>query len=179
MKTGSRIVILASILVAVLALTACPQPAPPPPAEHVDSAADKAAKVAETNKAATMKFFSEVASQGKVEVLDQIVAPDFVDHQPAPPGSPTGLEGLKAYITAYRQAFPDLSATAEQIVASGDMVAIRSVWKGTQKGEWMGAKPSGKQYSFEVFDIVRFKDGKAVEHWGTDNSAQVLMGGGK
>ena len=68
--------------------------------------------------------------------------------------------------------------TIEQIVASGDLVAVRSIWKGTHKGEWMGVAPTGKEVQFEVLDFVRVKDGKAVEHWGMDNSAQVLKAAG-
>ena len=173
MKSNARLLIFVSALGLMLGFTGCQQPAAPPP-EPVESAADQAVKVAETNKAAAMKFMNEVVSQGNAAALDEIVATDFVEHTPVPPGTPPGVEGLNGFITAYRAAFPDATASVEQIVASGDLVAMRSIWKGTHKGEWMGVAPTGKQVEFEVLDFVRVKDGKAVEHWGMDNSMQVL-----
>lgn len=173
MKLDARLLICGSALGLMLGFVGCQRPAAPP-AEPVESAADSAAKVAETNKAAAMKFMNEVVSQGNLAALDEIVATDFVEHQEVPPGTPPGVEGLKGFITAYRAAFPDATATVEQIVASDDLVAMRSIWKGTHKGEWMGIAPTGKEVQFEVLDFVRVKDGKAVEHWGMDNSMQVL-----
>lgn len=173
MKSSARVLIPVLALGLLPGVIGCQQPAPPP-VEQVESAADKAAKVAETNKAAAMRFMNEVVSQGNLAAIDEIVATDFVEHQEVPPGTPPGIEGLRGFITAYRAAFPDASATVEQIVASEDLVAVRSIWKGTHKGEWMGFAPTGKALEFQVLDFVRVRDGKAVEHWGMDNTVQVL-----
>jgi steroid delta-isomerase-like uncharacterized protein len=172
MKSSARVLICVSALGLLLGFIGCQQPAPP--VEQAESAADKAAKVAEANKATAMKFMNEVVSQGNLAALDEIVATDFVEHQEVPPGTPGGIEGLRGFITAYRAAFPDASVSVEQIVASDDLVAVRSIWKGTHKGEWMGVAPTGKALEFQVLDFVRVKDGKAVEHWGMDNTMQVL-----
>ena len=44
-----------------------------------------------------------------------------------------------------RSAFPDFKATVEDILAEGDKVVVRQTWSGTQKGEWMGVPPTGRQ----------------------------------
>lgn len=175
MSFPGRNSILATAVVAALSFAACQPAAPPAPAEPVESAADKAVKVAESNKAVAMRFMNEVFNEGKIEVIDQLVDPAFVEHVPLPPGTPGGIEGLKGYVTAWRQAFPDTTVKVEQIVADGDLIATRSIWKGTHKGEWMGVKPTNQMMEFEVYDVVRIKDGKATDHWGMDDTERKLM----
>jgi len=163
------------IAVAAIAFSACQEPAEPPPPQPVESAADKAAKVAEANKALFMRFMDEVGNQGQTDKIGEIVSTDFVEHQELPPDVPPGVEGLTQFFTGIRQAFPDLTITVDVILASDDLVAGRSTWTGTQATEWMGMQPSGSPVAFEAIDVVRFKDGKAVEHWGLDNSAEMMM----
>jgi predicted ester cyclase len=170
---------LVPALVLTLAFAACQKPAEPPPAQPVESAADKAAKVAEANKATAMRFMNEVATAGKLEVIDEIVDPAFVEHVPLPPDVPKGIEGLKAFIKGYRQAFPDTTVTVEQITASDDLVSVRSIWKGTHKGDWMGFKATNQPMEFEVIDIVKIKDGKATDHWGMDDSERKMAAAAK
>lgn len=163
----------ALVFAALVGLTACQQPAPPPP-EQVPSAADRAATVAAANETAAKRLVDEALSKGSIAVIDELFAPDFVEHQQFPPDVPTGVEGLKWFVENFRKAFPDLTITVDQSVASDDLVALRSTWKGTHQGEWMGMKPTGKLIEFESYDLIRFKDGKVAEHWGLDNSEQVL-----
>lgn len=175
MSSVRRVSLLLAVVVFALVFVSCQRPAEPAPAQPVESAADQAAKVAEANKATAMRFMNEVIAGGKVEVIDQIVDPAFVEHQPVPPEMPKGVEGLKAFVTAFRQAFPDATVTVEHITASDDLVSIHSIWKGTQKGEWMGVKAADQPREFEIFDLVRMKDGKATEHWGMDNMERTMM----
>jgi len=175
MSRRSRFLVFIVMIVMLVGLTSCQQPAPAA-AESTPSAADKAAEVAAANEAATRRLMEEVLVKGNVAVIDEILAEGFVEHQQFPPDVPQGAEGLKWFVENFRPAFPDLTITIDQIVASDDLVAARSTWKGTHQGEWMGLAPSGRSLEFEVFDLIRFKDGKAVEHWGMDNSEKVLMG---
>lgn len=178
MSLVPRMPFLATALLLTLAFAACHKPAEPPPAQPAESAADQAAKVAETNKAAAMRFMNEAVTGGKLEVIDELVDPAFVEHVPLPPDMPKGIEGLKAFVSGYRTAFPDVSVTVEQITASDDLVAMRSIWKGTHKGDWMGVKATNQPMEFEVFDVVRIKDGKATDHWGMDDMERKMMAAG-
>ncbi len=106
----------------------------------------------------------EVVSSGDLDALDDLVAPDYVDHG-APPGLPPGLEGLKASMAAFRAGFPDAHVTVEDQVAEGDMVASRITWGGTFEGEFMGMEPTGKKAEVGGITIHRLAGGKLAEEW--------------
>ena len=91
----------------------------------------------EENKAIVRRIFEEVWNQGKLDVIDDIYAADFVDHMP---GSPDihGPEGFKQFVNMYRTAFPDIKFTIEDQIAEGDKVVNRFTFTGTHKGELMG-----------------------------------------
>ena len=79
-------------------------------------------------------------------------------------------DGVKAYIGAFVEAVPDLQIEVHQLFGEGDLAAGRATWSGTQEGELPGIPATGKRFSIDSIDIVRFEDGRAVEHWGvTDN----------
>ncbi len=126
----------------------------------------------EENKATARRFPLEIANQGKVELLDELTAPAAVDHQ-VPPGWPPTVESTKKLVTMLRAAFPDLEYTIEFEVAEGDKVMQRLTGRGTMKGELMGMPPTGKHAVWTESHIMRFANGKVVEHWG--NVDQVGM----
>ena len=120
--------------------------------------------MSEENKATTRRFMEEVINKGNFAVIDEVIAPDCVDHNPMP-GQAQGPEGAKQAIGMLRTAFPDLRITIEDMVAEGDKVAMRGSMTGTQNGEFMGIAPTGKSCTFDLITIDRFRDGKVVEHW--------------
>jgi len=120
----------------------------------------------EQNKAVLSRFIKEVFNRGNIRLVDELLAPDFVEHEELPPGIPPGREAVKQLSTMFRSAFPDLKVTIDDMIAEGDKVVARQTWSGTQKGEFMGVPPTGKKVSFGVIDIVRIAGGKVVEHWG-------------
>ncbi|HKZ23483.1 MAG TPA: ester cyclase [Thermoplasmata archaeon] len=123
-----------------------------------------------TNEALLRRFYDEALSKGNVNVVDELVDRNFVDHEPNPPGFKSGIEGTKQVISAMRTGFPDLQVAVNEVIPHGDKVVARVTLSGTHKGKFMDIPPTGKRVSFEGIDIVRFSGGKAVEHWGlTDN----------
>jgi predicted ester cyclase len=128
----------------------------------------------ETNKETIRRFVEEV-NKGNIDVLDDILASDYKDHQPLPPGLPSGLAGLKAFFAAQRAAFPDLTATVADIAADGDKVWDRLTVRGTNTGPFMGMPPTGKPVTIEVYDISRFASGKVVEHWGVADNLGMMQ----
>ena len=62
-------------------------------------------------------------------------------------------------------AFPDFHVTLEDVIAEGDKVASRGVWRGTHQGNFMGIPATGKSVAVSYSDIWRFENGKAVENW--------------
>jgi len=121
---------------------------------------------AEENKAVLHRLAEEIFNKGNISVVDEIIAPDYVFHGPVGMEY-KGPEGFKQMVTMYRNAFPDLHMTVEDMVAEGDKVAQRITIRGTHKGELMGIAPTGKQVTITGIIIVRFVGGKEVEAWST------------
>ena len=119
----------------------------------------------EANKSILHRYFEEAWNRGQLDVLDDIVAAHYVNHDPAVPGLPPGPDGLKAIMTGFRVAFPDLHFSIEDQIAEGDKVVTRWSMRGTHAGEFMGMPPSGKQIITVGMQIERVVDGQIVEHW--------------
>jgi steroid delta-isomerase-like uncharacterized protein len=129
----------------------------------------------EQNKALARQLAEEVLNKGNMSRADEIIAPNFVEHEELPPGIPPGREAPKMMFTMLRSAFPDFKATIDDMIAEGDKVVIRQTWTGTQKGEFMGMPPTGKSISIGVIDIIRIADGKFVEHWGVMDQMAMMQ----
>jgi steroid delta-isomerase-like uncharacterized protein len=130
---------------------------------------------AEQNKALFRQFVEEAFNRGNLSLADELLAPDFVEHEELPPGIPAGREGVKVLASMLRSAFPDFKATIDDMIAEGDKVVMRQTWTGTHKGEFMGIPATGKRVSFGVIDIVRIDGGKCVEHWGQMDSMGLMQ----
>lgn len=128
----------------------------------------------EANKANARRMVDEVVNAGNLDLIDELLAPDFVDHS-APPGVPPTREGTKALMAMLRSAFPDLHATIEDVIAEGDKVVQRTRAHGTMQGELMGMLPSGKSATWDQIHILRFANGKEVEHWAVSDQLSLLQ----
>ena len=107
-------------------------------------------------------------SEGDTRVVDGILAPNIVDHNPVPMQSP-GREGFKEWMVAARNSFPDLQGTVEDILVSGDFVIGRVIWRGTHRGSFAGLPPTQKLITFDAIHIVRFDGPMIAEWWGVAN----------
>ena len=118
----------------------------------------------EENRSIVRRFVDEAQSRGNIEVVDEYLSADFIDHS-ALPGFPPTREGVKQLFSAFRAAFPDFRAVIHDQVAEGDKVVTRKAFHGTPQGEFLGIPPTGRQVTIEVIDILRVTDGKIREHW--------------
>ena len=130
---------------------------------------------AEQNKALARRLVEEVFNQGNMSVIDELLSPDFVDHEQLPPEMPPGREATKLMFTMLRSAFPDFKATIEHLIAEGDKAVLSMTWTGTQQGEFMGVPSTGKSMSIGVIDIFRLAEGKFVEHWGQTDMMGMMQ----
>ena len=73
-----------------------------------------------------------------------------------------------------RTAFPDLRFEIHELVAEGDIVAGRLTMSGTHDGPLMGTPPTGRSVRQDHMHFVRYKDGKAVEHWGVRDDLGMM-----
>lgn len=126
---------------------------------------------AERNTEVLRRIIEEAFGKGHLAVLDEVVAPQYAEHQP---GLPPNREGLKAVITELRRIFPDLTFTVEDMTTDGDKVWGRFRARGTQRGEMMGLPATGKSMDITVIDIIRVQDGRLVEHWGVPDRFSQL-----
>src|SRR6266446_5250360 len=109
----------------------------------------------EENKAKVRRVYEEALNQGNMAVVDELVSPNYVGHDPGFPQPVRGPEGLKQYVMVFRTAVPDTTVT----------IAVRHTYRGTHKGDLMGIPPTGKQITVTGIVIHRIADGKFVESW--------------
>jgi steroid delta-isomerase-like uncharacterized protein len=124
-------------------------------------------------KELAQRWFAEVMNRGDEDVIDEICAPNFVDHDPLP-GTGPDRDGIHQFVKQVRSAFPDLETTVDDIVAEGDEIAVRSTFRGTHEGDFMGIPATGKKVEVANYDFVRLENDQAVEHWGTIDSAALM-----
>jgi predicted ester cyclase len=120
----------------------------------------------ETAMAVIRRWCDEGWTQGRVEVAEELIHPNFKVHGAGGQVVEPGIEGLKQLIQAWRTGFPDGVQRVDDIFAVGDRVCVRLTWEGTHLGEFLGVPPSGRKVSVGTIGIDRVVDGKVVEGFG-------------
>ena len=117
---------------------------------------------------ASRRLLEESFNEGKLDLIDQLVAPDAVNHDPATPPRMRQLRGpevVKRTVSMYRAAFPDVRIIVDDVIAADDKVVLRWHSEGTHRGGLEGLAPTGAHASVTGIGIDRWKDGKIVEAW--------------
>lgn len=120
------------------------------------------------NKEIVRRVVDEMWNQKKLEVLDQLIHPDFRSIGPGI-GEVRDRNGFLEFTKLFVTTFPDLHADIVEMITEGDCVA--KVWKahGTFDAEYMGAPPNHKFITWSGISVYRFADGKLKEiEWGYD-----------
>lgn len=129
---------------------------------------------ARDNEKLARRAFDEIWSKGKLELADELIAPDFVGH---PPGQDEfhGPEGSKQFIKTMRTGFPDARFDIEDMVAGDRTVALRWTMTGTHEGKFNGIEPTGKEVELTGQTILTIEDGKAVEGYTTFDRLEMMQ----
>ena len=137
-------------------------------------------EILELNKAVVRRFNREVIELGSEGAFSELVAPHFTNHS-AGPGQPTGPAGMAYFFSQLlRPALPDLTVEIKELVAEGNLVTTRKIFRGTHRGPLLGIPATNTRIEVDVIDIVRIEAGRYVEHWGVTTLPSVLMAlGGK
>jgi serine phosphatase RsbU (regulator of sigma subunit)/ketosteroid isomerase-like protein len=131
---------------------------------------------AEENMALARRFL-EARGRADLDAMEQMMAPDFVDHTLAP-GQQLDRESYKRSVAEYVSAFSNIRILVEDQVAGGDKVVTRFVGRSTHdRGELMGVAPTGMELTNRVIVIHRISGGKIAEEWGVGTSISELREG--
>ena len=114
------------------------------------------------NTALGRRVFVEIYGRGKVDLVDQIYADDFVDDSP---GGGKGRELIKEAVAEFHQACPDLRMEIEDVFATQDRVVIRYIGRGTQTGAFGNIPPTGKAIAVRGITVFLIANGKIKTEW--------------
>lgn len=137
-------------------------------AEHKARMTADSAKQASTEqmKQGTQRFIDMWLS-GRTDGIQEVVAENFVTHMSMPGITSTGIQQLKDMIAMSTAAFPDSKAEDMHLMAEGDRVVAHYRLKGTNTGSMgQGMPATNKPIDVHTVDVLRFENGKVVEHWG-------------
>jgi steroid delta-isomerase-like uncharacterized protein len=120
---------------------------------------------------------TECWNQGNVALLEEVLAPDFIHHDPDRPDV-RSREDYKRWFAESHSLFPDLHLTTDILLAEGDKGATRWTFRGTNTGDFelpVPAPATGKPVSFSGMNIFRFAGGKIVEEWFQEDTMGLLQ----
>src|SRR5437762_1307261 len=126
----------------------------------------------EMNKALVRRFYEEI-DKGHVDVIDELVADEYVDHNP-PPWFPAGKKGLKQAFKVFWEAIPGYHRIEDQI-AEGDKVVTRLSSFGKHEGDLPGAPRTGNDMEMTSITIHRIANGRLVEKWSEKDVIRLLQ----
>ena len=126
------------------------------------------------NKALAHRIYNEAINDGNLDVFDELVAEDAVEHEEFPGLPNRGPAAPKAFFAMFSAAFPDVHMTVNDMIAEGDKVVARATVSGTHKGEFMGIPPTAKSFEVQIIDILEVQNGKITAHWGVMDQAAMM-----
>jgi predicted ester cyclase len=122
-----------------------------------------------------IRLLHEAFGAGDLTVVDELIAPDFVEHQFGVQGRGSeAIAHVKAAIMDLRRWLPDLTFTIEDTACVNGTVWVRAIASGTNEGSVMGAQPTHQPITVNVIDSARIVDGRIVEHWGVPDRFALL-----
>jgi predicted ester cyclase len=127
------------------------------------------------NKQLVRRLIEEGFNAGNLEVVDELVSPDVVTHNPIILDAPTGGDSIRGGIEMIRRSFPDLRVEILDMLAEGDRVAVLMRMSGTNTGDYRRGGATNRRGSIRVFLMWRVADGRLVESWGLADRFEFLQ----
>lgn len=128
---------------------------------------------AESNKDIVRRYYALV-NANRLAALGEVLSPDFVIRT-APPDEDDGVAGLTANLAAAHAGLPDFELVVDDLLAEGDLVAVRTTIRGTHEGVFFGAPPTGRTIETTANDLWRVADGHLVEVWHVEDILGVMQ----
>jgi len=120
-----------------------------------------------------VRAFYEPFRTGDTSVYAEILADDWLD-LPLAPGQQQGPAGMAGQIAMFRAAMPDYDVTHEDLVVSGDKVAVRNTVSGTHQGAFLGHAPTGRRIELRTMDLHQVRDGRIAVTWHLEDFAGLM-----
>ena len=127
----------------------------------------------EENKGVVLRWI-EAYNERDMQAEADARASGYLAHVPAAPGPLEGLEAWRQFSGPFAEAFPDLRLTVEDVVSEGEKVAARVAFRGTNRGEFQGIPPTGKEVDFTGIAIYRIEGGKIAESWAESDQLGLM-----
>lgn len=119
-------------------------------------------------------MLTEIYTNGDLELADELVHPDFVDHEPAHPEHPAGPESVKQTVRSLQATFGGLQFRVDDEIADGDKVVQRATMSGRHTGPLLGREPANKEFAVRHIYIWRIAGDKIAEHRGSRDDLGLL-----
>ena len=126
---------------------------------------------AQQNKILAQRFYEEILNTRNMNVADEILDSQYVDHSAAAPG----VENFKTYFAMITSVFPDIKVTVEDLFADDDKVSARLTIRGTQSGSFRGFPATGQPATWSGMDIMHISEGKIIERWSERDFLHMLV----
>jgi steroid delta-isomerase-like uncharacterized protein len=127
------------------------------------------------NKEIVRRVVDGVWRDRDLTIIDQLIAEEYVGHDPTRPEPIQGREGFKQFVGLYQSAFDDATVTIDDQIAEGDQVVTRWTGRGTHTGELMGIAPTGKEVTVSGLTVSRLAGGKIAEEWELMDALGMLV----
>lgn len=126
------------------------------------------------NKQLVRQALEEIYAKGELELVDELVHPDFADHDPAHPDEPRGPGSVRGTVRNLHGMFSELRFEVEDEIAEGDRVVQRVTMSGRHTGPLMGREPTNRTFAVRHVNIWRIADGQIADHWGSRDDLGLL-----
>jgi len=129
----------------------------------------------EESKGLLRRITDEIWNKRRLDLIDELIAADFVDHIEMPGVEGSGREHYRASVTVMHSAFPDYREEILWSVAEGDRAVSYVRLTGTHEGPLYGLEPTGRRVEFNTMGALRFASGRAIERWGFGDSTAMMQ----
>jgi len=120
------------------------------------------AEVEEQNKELVKRFWEEF-NKGNAEIFQELFSPDYAYYAPSNSPTPMSREEIMEFMKTFFEAFPESIWSIEDLIAAGDKVIVRFIYRGTHEGEFLGIPATGNKVEMGGIIITRIENGKVVE----------------
>jgi steroid delta-isomerase-like uncharacterized protein len=129
----------------------------------------------EDSKALMWRITEDIWNEGRLELVDELIAEDLVDHVDVPGLEGTGRARYRASVEMTRAAFPDYRNPLDFVIAEDAYAVSYGRATGTHLGEFLGIPSTGRTFDVPTVGILRFANGQAVERWGMSDNLAIMQ----